>query len=144
MILPDTEDTDTAGFWAAARGGKLVVQRCDACGQMRFPPHPYCAVCRALASSWVQVSGRGRLWSHVIVHNPTLPAFAEFVPFPVVVVELEEVPRLRMTGNVLDHATAAINSVDPRALTIGMPLRVAFKKVSEEVTLPLWLIEGQP
>ena len=143
MILPDTEDTDTAGFWAAARGGKLVLQRCDACGQMRFPPHPYCAVCRALASSWVQVSGRGRLWSHVIVHNPTLPAFADFVPFPVVVVELEEVPRLRMTGNVLDHATAAINSVDPRRLTIGMPLRVAFKKVSEEVTLPLWVREGQ-
>jgi uncharacterized protein len=143
LILPDVEDTDTAGFWVAAAERRLVVQRCDACGQLRFPPHPYCEQCSSNLASWSEVSGEARLWSYVVVHSPTLAAFAEFVPFPVAVVELAEGKHLRMTGNVVTGPEAAINSVNPQRLKIGAPMRVIFRKVHDEVTLPSWRLVSE-
>jgi len=140
MILPDTEQIDSAPFWAAAREKKLVVQCCDNCGTLRFPPHPYCSKCRSAKMSWKQMSGRGKLWSFVVAHKPVLPAFESLAPFPVVVVALDDEPTLRLTGNVVAKPGAAINSVDPSRLKIGAPMQVTFEKVSEEVTLPYWTL----
>ena len=61
-----------------------------------------------------------------MVHPPTLPAFKDDVPYPVVLVELEEGPR--MVSNMLDCA------IDD--LEIGMPLEVAFDAVTDDLTLP--------
>ena len=139
-ILPDVEEVDTAPFWAATRQEKLVVQRCDACGRLRFPPHPFCSACRSEAVSWTEVSGRGRIWSYLVHHDPTLPAYSAFAPFPVIVVELDEDRRLRMSGNIVATPGAAINSVDAATLRVGMPVRVTFQPVAEDVTLPYWMV----
>jgi uncharacterized OB-fold protein len=138
MILPDVEDVDTAPFWAAARDQKLVAQKCGGCGRLRLPPHPFCGACQSEAVSWVDLSGRAKLWSFVVHHGPTMPAYAPFAPFPVVVVELDEDKRLRLTGNIVAKPGAAINSVDPTTLKIGMPLKVTFQQVADDVTLPYW------
>lgn len=140
MILPDTEDTDTAPFWAAAREKRLVVQKCNGCGTLRFPPRPYCGACRSADMSWKDMSGRGKLWSFVVVHNPTMPDFADKVPFPVIVVELDDAPGIRMTGNIVAKPGAAINSVDPKTLQIGAPLQVTFQPMADDVTLPYWTL----
>ena len=139
-ILPDPEDVDAAPFWAAARREKLVVQRCDGCGRLRFPPHPFCGACCSDAASWLEVSGRGRIWSYVVHHAPTLPAYSAFAPFPVIVVELDEDRRLRMSGNLVAHPGAAINSVHPGTLRIGTPVKVTFQPVAVDVTLPYWMV----
>jgi hypothetical protein len=137
-ILPDTEDPETKPFWDAAREGQLVVQRCTDCGHLRFPPHPGCPECHGLASAWKAVSGGASLWSFVVVHGPTLPAFQDRVPFPVAVVTLDEAPHLRMVGNLVSAPQAAINSLDPARLEIGMPLSVTFLQV-EGVAMPAWM-----
>lgn len=139
FILPDVEDVDTAPFWAAAREGRFVVQKCGSCGLLRFPPHPFCAACRSEAVSWVNTSGRGKVWSYVIHHGPTMPAYAPFAPFPVIVVELDEDRRLRITGNLLAGPAAPINSVDPSTIRIGMPVKVTFRQIEPDVTLPYWM-----
>jgi hypothetical protein len=59
-----------------------------------------------------------------------LPAFADRVPYAVVLVELEEDPTLRLVGNVLD--------AEPHEVEIGSPVEVAFEELSEEITLPQW------
>lgn len=137
--LPDIDDEDTAPFWQATCQNSLVVQACDSCGEMRFPPHPYCAGCRSPSVSWVPVSGRGTIWSFVIAHQPTLPGFAEFTPYPVVVVTLDEGKHLRMVGNVVAAPGAAINSVTQAELAIGQPVQVTFEAV-EDVALPRWVL----
>lgn len=76
------------------------------------------------------MSGRGIIASRVVVHPPVLPAFQERVPYAVVLVELEEDPRLRLVGNVLDAA--------PEQVRIGLPVEVAFEELTEEITLPQW------
>jgi uncharacterized OB-fold protein len=137
-ILPDTEDPETKAFWDAAREGRLVVQQCAQCGRLRFPPHPACPDCQEISFSWKAVSGQARLWSFVVVHGPTLPAFQDYAPFPAGVVTLAEAPHLRMVGSLIAAPGAAINSLDPSTLKIGMPLAVTFVRV-EDVALPFWV-----
>jgi uncharacterized OB-fold protein len=138
LVLPDLTDPDAAGFWAASATGKLVVQACGECGQVRFPPHPGCPACGSAASRWRPVSGHARLWSFIVVHAPTLPAFATEVPFPVALVELDDAPGLRMVGNVVASPDAKVNSVPPELLRIGRGMKVCFRQV-DDVALPCWI-----
>lgn len=137
-VLPATDDPDSAQFWASARNHQLVVQRCDACAHHRFPPHPYCPECRSADVSWVPVSGRGSIWTYAFVYKPMIPAFAPYTPYPVVYVELADHPGLRMTGNLVTHAGAPINSVDQDRVKIGAAVEVVFDDVADDVTLPRW------
>ena len=119
-------DPQLAPFFAAAKDGKLVVQRCAGCGALRFPPRELCSSCLATDSEWVQVSGRGEIFSFNVMHQIYHPAFATEVPYAVVVVKLAEGPK--MISNLVDCPVGDIR--------IGMPVEVVFEAVSPEVTLP--------
>lgn len=123
-------DADSAPFWEACRAGELRMQRCSGCGALRFPPRRMCPRCRSCESEWSRVSGRGTIASRIVVHPPVLPAFRERVPFAVVLVELDEDPRLRLVGNVLEAG--------PEDVRIGLAVQVEFAALTEEVTLPQW------
>ncbi|UFR03914.1 Zn-ribbon domain-containing OB-fold protein [Streptomyces sp. Go40/10] len=133
MLTPVT-DTDGAPFWQYAARGELRVQACGDCGELRFPPRPCCPHCQSFAAEWRAVSGRGRVWSYVVPHPPLLPGYAEQAPYNVVVVELEEAPRIRLVGNVVASAGAPLDSVDPARLRIGARVRVVFSG-----GLPQWV-----
>lgn len=137
-ILPDTEDEDAKPFWEGTARGELLVQECSGCGHMRIPPRPMCPECQSLSSTWVPLSGRGRVWSFVVVHPPLLPSYAELAPYNVLAVELDESPSLRLVGNLVGSAEGPINEIDPHAIVIGEPVRVVFARV-EDVHLPRWV-----
>jgi len=99
-----------------------------------------CPRCQSFEHEWCAVSGRGRVWSFAVPHPPLLPAFAELAPYPVVLVELEEDPSLRMVGNLVPSPEGGINEVNVRAVQIGAPVRVVFQKLAEDVALPRWVL----
>jgi uncharacterized OB-fold protein len=136
--LPDIDET-SAPFWEGTAAGELRMQKCAACGHLRFPPRPMCPVCRSLDTEWEAMSGRGTVWSFVVPHPPLLPAFMPVAPYNVVVVALDEDPTLRIIGNLVADADAPINSVDPASITIGEPVRVVFQPAGEGVVLPRWV-----
>ncbi len=138
FLLPDLQDPESAPFWEATARGELCLQRCSGCGRLRMPPRPMCPHCRSTANEWPAVSGRGRIWSFAVVHPPLLPAYAEFAPYPVVVVELDEDPGLRLVGNLVATPEGPINGVDPATIHIGTPVRVVFARVGD-VSLPRWM-----
>jgi len=118
---------ETQHFWDGTRAGELRLQRCNACGKVYFPPRPFCPTCAAREVSVFAASGKGRLYSYVIHHRP-VPGFTP--PYAIAVVELEEGPRL-MT-NIIDCPQT------PEALVLDMPVEVAFEKLDDEITLPLF------
>ncbi|MFJ5968024.1 Zn-ribbon domain-containing OB-fold protein [Streptomyces sp. NPDC093060] len=133
MLTPVT-DTDGAPFWEYAARGELRVQACGECGEFRFPPRPCCPHCQSFASEWRAVSGRGLVWSYVLPHPPLLPEYAEQAPYNVVVVELEDAPRIRLVGNLVSRAGAPLDSLDPRRIRIGGRVQVVFSD-----GLPQWV-----
>lgn len=117
---------DGAPYWEWCRRGELRVQRCDACRHLRFPPALVCPRCLAAEHAWVALSGRGTIWSFIVVHRPQHPAFFADAPYNVAIVELEE--GIRLHTNVVDCANEALH--------IGMPVVVTFQKIDDEITLP--------
>lgn len=126
--LPVPESTpETEHFWAGAKRGELVLQACDDCGHVYFPPRPFCPACASRQVSEIVASGRATLHSYVINHRPH-PAFDG--PYSIAVVELEEGPRM-MTNIVGTPQT-------PESLTLDMPLMVTFENISDDIALPLF------
>jgi uncharacterized OB-fold protein len=142
LLLP-LGDEESVGFWAGTAGGELRMQECGSCGSLRFPPQVMCPECQSTERSWRAVSGRGTIWSFVVVHPPVLPAYAPYVPFPVVTVSLAENPSLRMVGNLVTAPGGDINGVDPATIEIGEPVRVVFsarpRPGGDVVHLPQWI-----
>ncbi|MFI9762716.1 Zn-ribbon domain-containing OB-fold protein [Streptomyces sp. NPDC051963] len=136
MLTPVT-DADGAPFWQYAAQGELRVQSCADCGEPRFPPRPCCPHCQSFATEWRQVSGRGRIWSYVVPHPPLLPDYAEQAPYNVIVVELTDSPRIRLVGNLVTEAGAALNSLSPDRVRIGARVQVVFTGTG----LPQWILE---
>ncbi|MEO8604227.1 MAG: Zn-ribbon domain-containing OB-fold protein [bacterium] len=119
---------DSAPFWEAAYNGELRMQCCGDCGHVRFPPSLLCSRCLSANAEWARLSGRGAIYSWVVVHQSQHPAFNPDAPYNVVIVELEEGPRLH--GNLVDCANDAIR--------IGLPVEVVFDKVSGDTALVKW------
>ncbi len=135
--LPDLERVPDyeQGFWEGTRQGELRIQRCTDCGLFRHLPTPMCPECSSLACEWARVSGRGFVYSYVIVRHPVHPAIREKeqTPYNICVIELAEQEGLRICSNVLHVA--------PEDITIDMPVQVAFIATVDEpdITLPVFL-----
>ena len=120
-------DRDTAPFWEAQRDHELRLQRCSVCASFRFPVTPICPQCHSFDFEWALCSGRGIVYSYTVVHHQTHPAFP--VPYTIVLVELEEGPRLigQLRGPA-DH------------LSIGAQVTIDWED-SPDQPLPVWLIK---
>lgn len=138
FLLPDTDDEMLAPFFDAAASGELRIQACTNCGRLRHPPRPMCPYCRSFGREWRPVSGRGTVWSFVVAHPPLLPAYAEVAPYNVVVVALDEDQLIRVVGNVVASADAALDSVDSATIAIGDRVTVVFPPAVDGVVLPRW------
>ena len=79
---------DTRWWWDAIAEQRLLIQRCDGCGELRHPPRPCCPHCRSLEWSQVEATGRGEVYSCTVLHHPQLPGFD--YPLAAAVVRLEE------------------------------------------------------
>src|SRR6266508_4609691 len=112
---------DTQEYWEAAKRGELRLQKCGGCGHLRFPPAVLCARCLSGDSTWEHVSGRGKVYTWIVVERPQHPAFYEDVPYNVAIVELDEGPRLH--SRIVGCANADIR--------IGMPVEVVFEKKND-------------
>ena len=135
--LPDLERVPDyeQGFWEASRNRELRIQQCTDCGLFRHLPTPMCPECSSLDYNWTRVSGRGFVYSFVIVRHPVHPAIheKEQTPYNICMIELAEQDGLRICSNVLHVA--------PDDISIDMPVQVAFFPAADdpEVVLPVFI-----
>ncbi len=116
MPKPGPVVTDDNGvFWDAAGAGRLVAQRCGACGRLRHPPRPMCPECHSLEVEVAELSGRGTVYSYAILHHPQHPAFD--YPVLVALVDLDE--GVRIVSNLV--------GIEPARIEIGMIVEVEFE-----------------
>lgn len=120
-------DADTEPFWTACRQGRLTVQCCSACGAKRLPPERFCPHCHSPDSTWEAVSGRGTVYSWIVVRHPVPgDVYGGDVPYVVALIDLAE--GVRMASNIID--------CEPDAVRAEMAVEVVFDPVTETVTLP--------
>lgn len=117
---------DTAFFWEGVNAGELRIQRCSSCGTLRHPPGPMCPTCHTSGHDYVLSQGRARVYSYVVHHAPQIPG--KTLPLLIGLVELDE--GVRMIGE--------LRGVGIDDVAIGLPVRVGYDRIDDELTLPYW------
>lgn len=112
-------------YYAKLAAGSLCFQRCDDCGAWRQPPRHRCAECSSDHWSWHSSTGRGTVYTWTVVRRP-LPAFADEAPFAVVVIELEEGPRI----------ASRLRDVAIDDLELGLPVVLEIERIDDAMAIP--------
>lgn len=117
---------ENAPFWEATKKEELRMQKCDNCGHIRYPIGPVCTKCLNEKFTWGKLSGKGTIFNKIVIHQVYNKAFADDVPYNVVIVQLEEGPK--MLSNVV--------GIPNEEIDFDMPVEVVFDHVTEDVAIP--------
>jgi uncharacterized OB-fold protein len=126
-VIPSA-NADTKPFWDGCLRGELLLQRCSACQAYRHPPSPICPRCLSAKHEWVPATGRGTVYTYVVVRETRAKGWDTMVPYVLAVVSLDEGPRM-LTN---------LTNVEPEAVRIEMPVQVTFAELDGTTKLPLF------
>lgn len=119
-------DADTALLWQGLREEKLLLQHCGDCKHIQYYQQAMCRACGSENLAHRPASGRGKVHSFSVVHRAPGPAFKADVPYAVLLVELEEGPRMIST----------YTGGDPGEVTFDMDVVLVCERVDDNLTLP--------
>ena len=114
-------------FWAAAAEGRILIQRCPACGHRQFYPRGLCTSCGS-DPDWEEASGRGTVHTFTVIRQQGARSFRDETPYVVAMIELDEGPR--MMGNVTGCPIDAV--------AIGMPVRAYVILAEPGIGITMW------
>lgn len=112
-------------FYDRLRQHELVFQRCTGCDVAVFPLRTLCPHCSGEELTLETSARRGVLYSFTTQHRPANPHFADSVPYSLGLVDLEEGIRV----------FASVIGAEPHELKVGMPVKLVFDDVDDELTL---------
>ena len=92
--MPALRTPDAQPYWDGLEQGRLLVQRCSACGTHRHYPRPMCPVCHALEPDWVPLQGDGTVHSWTVLHQSGLADLVQPLPITLLTVDMAEGVRL--------------------------------------------------
>ena len=122
--VPDANDPLMAGFWEASKRHVLAIQRCNNCGQVRFPALPICSNCWSEDQAWAETEPTGTVYSYVVYHRAFAAAFNDELPYAVGRVKVTAGPIFTVRLDIpLDQ------------ITVDMPVVASFKDVTDEISL---------
>jgi uncharacterized protein len=131
--IPPAVTEETAAFWDAAREGRLVVERCVACGTHGFPPYGVCRACQHREVTPAEIDGAGVVYSFTVNHQRWLPDLE--VPFTLVWVDFPDHDGVRIVGR--------LRGCDPDEVRIGMSVDVGFEDGPDGFAVPSFVARRQ-
>jgi len=109
-ITAPQPNLETQPFWDAAAEGKLLIKKCNACGEPHFYPRANCPFCFSGDTVWQQASGAGTIYTYSVMRRAP-------VPYAIAYVTLAEGPT--MMTNIVD--------CDLDGIKIGQQVKLVFK-----------------
>jgi uncharacterized protein len=141
-------DHENLAFFKFCASRQFHLQRCDACGLLRYPPTTACPWCASPKATWVPVEGKGTVHSYTEVHHAIQPGLKGKTPYLVLVVDLDtqkgkptEQEALRVVGNLVTPDGMLAPAELVRRVGIGSRMRMAFTDLADGLALPQWTID---
>jgi uncharacterized OB-fold protein len=106
-------------LWAAWQDGRLCLQICSTCGHAQHPPGPVCSTCHGTSLTLHEISGEAELlaWS-TVCRAPSI-AFADQVPYTLVLVRVPEGALVEARTEVAPSDTEGWTAGQPASLLLG-------------------------
>ena len=130
--IPPAVTQETEPFWTAAAEGRLLVERCRACGAESFPPRGICRRCRSRDTAPQEVTSPGTVYSFTVNHQKWLPNLE--VPFALVLVEFPGHPGVRVMGR--------LRGLPPEDVAVGTEVEVGFEPGPGGFAIPSFVATG--
>jgi uncharacterized OB-fold protein len=109
-------------YFDAAAQGKLMLKKCNDCGEVHHYPRALCPFCWSDRVEWLQAKGTGSIYTYSVTRRGA-PA-----PYCIAYVTLDEGPK--MMTNIVD--------CDLDAIRIGQKVKVVFKKSENGTSVPMF------
>jgi len=106
-----------------------MMQKCKDCGTWVFCPRPVCGDCSSEKLEWVQLSGKGKIFSFTVIREvvgQALRGFAPDIPYVTAWIDLDDGPRF--CSNIIGCPIDKVH--------IDMPVEVVFEDTGDGITLP--------
>ena len=113
-------------YFEAAKEGKLLVGKCNDCGEYHFYPRLLCPHCFSDKTEWVPAKGTGMIYSYSTMRRG-VP-----MPYTIAYVTLDE--GVSMMTNIVDCDTDAIK--------IGDKVRLIFKPAEDGTPVPMFTLSA--
>lgn len=121
LLRAPVEFPEDKPYWEAAREGRLLTKKCNACSEVHHFPRPRCPFCGSADTQWITASGKGKIYSFTIERRGSRASAPA-------IVELEEGPRI----------ITSIVDADVHALKIGDEVEVTWKPTDNGPPVPLF------
>ena len=119
-------DEDTQPWFDGLKEHKLLLQYFPSADHWQPPYSDRCTKDLSTDFEWRESKGTGQVYTWALMHQLYDPVWEEEIPYVLAVVELDEGPRLSST----------LINVEKDAISVGMPVKVVFEDVTDEITLP--------
>lgn len=144
----DDLDHENLEYFRACGQHEFRLQRCVACGLLRYPPGTACPWCTGREFEWTPVEPRGEVHSYGEVHQAIQPAFREHTPYMVLLVELDTQKGqptpdegIRVIGNLVTPSGDMAPPELVRQVGIGSRMRMVFVDAGEGMAIPQWTLD---
>ena len=91
-------DHATSPFAQGLDSGVLRYQRCAGCGAAQTGQRFACTACGGVQLAWCDAAGTGTVFSVSVVHRAPTEAWRVLAPYTLVLVDLDEGPRVMAHG----------------------------------------------
>jgi len=75
-IPPPAINNESKPFWDAAREGRFLIKRCQACGKAHWYPRLSCPFCFSDKTVWEASPGEGAIYTFSVMRRTDGPAYA--------------------------------------------------------------------
>jgi len=121
-VAAPTPNAENQPFFDAATQGRLLIKKCNACGEVHYFPRALCPHCGSDRTEWLEAAGTGTIYTFSLGYRvgPT--------PLMIAYVTLDE--GVSMMTNIVD--------CDLEAVRIGQKVRVVFKPTDGGPPVPMF------
>ncbi len=112
---------ETEAYWAAAKEGKFLLKKCNACGKTHYYPRAICPHCLSGDTAWYEATGKGVIYSYSVMRRGD-------TPYAIAYVTLDE--GVTMMSNIVE--------CDLDNLAIGQAVEVTFRATEGDQALPVF------
>lgn len=121
-------DRDNIAHYSGIMTGKLLINRCSACGYWVYPHRPLCPQCLSWDVQPTEVSGRGKVFMFTLIHQERDPSNRLREPMIAAAVELAEQSALRYLARIVNCSGSDVKP--------DMPVRLTWVEREGRVSMP--------